>query len=109
MFGREKKFDGIEELKNRRDELIKILNSSKIGSDEYNAANKGINDIDALLKNAGDIRNEKSKTVWNALKIGSMIALTGAGLVWAHHDDISDSIPGKYLSRFVDGLIWKKL
>jgi len=105
----ERKFNDIKALRERRNELIVLMNKSKVGSDEYADAKQGIEDIDELLKNAGDISNEKSKTFWNALKVGGMLLLTGAGLVWAHHDDKSDSIPGKFLSKFVEGLIWKKL
>lgn len=105
----ERKFKDTEALRERRNDLIDIMNNSTIGSKEYLDAKQGIKDIDELLKNADDISNEKSKTRWNALKIGGMLLLTAAGLVWAHHDDISESIPGKFLSKFVDGLIWKRL
>lgn len=105
----EQKFDYVKALNERRNELYHLLEKTEAGSDDWRKVTQAIKDIDELLKNANDISNEKSKTVWNALKIGGLLLLTAGGLLWAHHDDISDSIPGKFLSKFVDGLIWKRL
>ena len=84
-------------LKKKRDELTESLVEMKPDSEEFKSTRAAIEDIDKIL-------NEKSNVLMNGLKIGGMLALTALGLGLSHWDDIGDSIPGKFVSRFTDGL-----
>lgn len=101
---KKRKVDVIKELEESKEKLILRFKTLKVGTEEYNECKKAIDDIDSLLKQSKDMENAQSNKIWNAVKVGGMILLTAVGLCWAHKDDISESIPGKYLSHFVDGL-----
>ena len=84
-------------LEEKRDELTKKLSGLDPGTEKFDNTRKAIEDIDKIL-------NEKKGVLMNGLKIGGMLLLTALGLGLAHKDDIGDSIPGKFVSKFVDGM-----
>lgn len=86
------------ELAAKRDELTIKLKDLDPASDEFKACRSAIEDINRIL-------NERTNTRSNVLKIGGMLFLTALGLGFAHKDDIGTTIPGKYVSKLVDGLL----
>ena len=96
----DKKTDKVKytnELMAKRDELTKSLVDLKPGTAEFKDTRDAIEGINRIL-------NERTNTRMNILKIGGMLLLTVVGLGCAHWDDISDSVPGKFVGKFVDGL-----
>lgn len=83
-------------LEEKRNELIMKLKELSPGTEEFDITRKAIDDIQHTL-------NEKRGVLLNGIKIGGMLLLTAIGLGLAHLDDIGDSIPGKFVSKFVDG------
>ena len=108
----EEQFNYRKELEKRRDELTVMLKGAKLGSDDYNKYKAGIKDIDDILKDADDsdakkkeAESKKKQSRWTAVKVIGGLGLGVAGLLFAHKDDISDSVPGKYLHGFVDKIV----
>ena len=93
-----KKVNYVKVLDEKRAELAEKLRELNPGSEEYEITRKAIEDISRIL-------NERSNTGANILKIGGVLLLTVFGLGLAHWDDIGDSIPGKFVSKFTDGIM----
>lgn len=91
------KFNYRKVLEEKRNELVRALAALSPSSEEFKNTRQAIEDIDKIL-------NEKRNVMLNGLKIGGMLLLTALGLGLAHWDDIGDSIPGKFVSRFTDGM-----
>lgn len=93
-----KKVKYTKELKAKRDALAAEMVSMEPGTTAFKERSEAIERINRIL-------NEKTNTWMNALKIGGMLLMTAVGLGIAHWDDVSDSIPGKFVSKAVDGLL----
>lgn len=87
-----------KELKAKRDALAAEMATMEPGTTAFKERREAIEGIDRIL-------HEKTNTLMNGLKIGGMLLMTAVGLGVAHWDDISDSIPGKFVSKAVDGLL----
>lgn len=96
-----KKIGYEKELKLKRDSLAQELAGMTPGTDEFTDTQQAIKNIDEIL-------NAKSGARWKAVQVAGLILVSALGLGLAHKDDIGDTIPGKYVSKFVD-TIFKRL
>ena len=88
----------VKRLKEIREQLTLDLTRMTPGTEEFEATVNGIKSID-------DILHERTNTRWKVINIAGLLILGIVGLGFAHIDDIGDTIPGKYVSKFVESIV----
>lgn len=119
--------DQIKKLEKTLDDLYSYLAWEKPGTDAYKQIVQAIESVNHRIANlnekskmekereinlekvAIEEKTAKTNNVWTAVKVIGTLALGVIGLGLAHKDDIGDTIPGKYVSKFVDTVIFRKL